>query len=308
MQQAISDNSKIALIGAPSSAGARKVGQEQAPKALRDAGLIQSLESSGHEVNDLGDTEVVTYTPDTGQPKQQNLSRVVNALEQVENQVDSAIKTNNWPLIIGGDCTITIGVLSALNKHYPSLGMIYVDGDVDLNTPETTLSGIFDGMVLAHILGKGAEELSHFGSHYPILDGRNITLFGYSAEAGGIDPVEKEHLKVTTMDKYPMEKVRDSATEAATRALQALESKVEHILIHFDVDVIDHDDFPAVDVPHHPGLKLEQVQDALKVFLKSPKSIGLVVTEFNASQDENGKLANQLVDLIQTCKGNGQGD
>ena len=96
--------------------------------------------------------------------------------------------------------------------------------------------------------------------------------------------------------------VRDSATETATRALQALESKVEHILIHFDVDVIDHDDFPAVDVPHHPGLKLEQVQDALKVFLKSPKSIGLVVTEFNASCDKNNKLAGRLVDLLRQAR------
>ena len=306
MQQATPDTSRIALIGAPSSAGARKVGQEQAPKALRAAGLIQSLETNGHEVNDLGDIKEVSFAPDTEHPKQQNLPLVLNTLDEVQDRVDSAIKTNNWPLIIGGDCTITIGVLSALAKHYPSLGMIYVDGDVDLNTPETTFTGAFDGMVLAHILGKGAEELSHFGPRYPILDGRNITLFGYSAEAGGIDPIEKEHLRVATMDKYPLEKVQDAAKDTAIEALQALESRVDHILIHFDVDVIDHDDFPAVDVPHHPGLKLEQVQEALKVFLKSKKTIGLVVTEFNASQDENGELANQLVDLIQTSKGQNQ--
>ena len=306
MQQIMPSTSKIALIGAPSSAGARKLGQEQGPKALRDAGLIQSLELSGHDVDDLGDTEVVTFTPDSEHPKQQNLSLVVNALEQVEHQVDSAIREKNWPLVIGGDCTITIGVLSALNKHYPSLGMIYIDGDVDMNTPETTYSGVFDGMVLAHILGKGARELSHFGPRYPILDGRNITLFGYSAEAGGIDPIEKEHLKVTVMDKYPKEKVEIAAATTAAQALDALENKVDHILVHFDVDVIDHDDFPAVDVPHQPGLRLEQVQEALKVFLKSKKTIGLVVTEFNASQDENGELASQLVDLIQTSKGRNQ--
>ena len=86
MQQAAPDTSKIALIGAPSSAGARKVGQEQAPKALRDAGLIQSLETSGHAVEDLGDIQVVTFTPDTEQPKQQNLPRVIKALQQVEQQ------------------------------------------------------------------------------------------------------------------------------------------------------------------------------------------------------------------------------
>ena len=217
--------------------------------------------------------------------------------------MDSAIKTNNWPLIIGGDCTITIGVLSALAKHYPSLGMIYVDGDVDLNTPETTFTGILDGMVLAHILGKGARELSHFGSRQPLLEEGNITLFGYSPQAGGVDPVETELLKDTKMARYPYQDVKDAAQEAATKAIEDLESKVDHILIHFDVDVIDHDDFPAADVPHSPGLKLKQVQEALKVFLRSPKSIGLVVTEFNASRDSDGRLARQLVDLIQTAKG-----
>jgi arginase len=293
---------KIALIGAPSSAGARKVGQEQAPQALRDAGLVQILEQDGHEIVDLGDTTVVSFVPDTAHPTQQNLPLVVDALKEVQERVDSAVTDNNWPLIIGGDCTVTIGVLAALNKHYPSLGMIYLDGDVDLNTPETTFSGVFDGMVLAHILGKGNEELSHFGCRHPILDGRNISLFGYSSEAGGIDPVEEEQLKVTTMDKYPMEKVRDAAATSAARALQTLESKVEHILVHFDVDVIDHADFPAVDVPHNPGLTFEDVQEALNIFLKSPKVIGLVVTEFRASQDSDGELAGKLAEMIRRAK------
>lgn len=302
MQQATPDNSKIALIGAPSSAGARHVGQEKAPNALRDAGLIQSLKTNGHEVKDLGDIEIVSFSPDPVHPRQQNLSRVVNVLEQVENQVNSAVTGKKWPLIIGGDCTITIGVLAALTQHFPSLGMIYLDGDVDLNTPESTFTGILDGMVLAHVLGKGAKELSHFGSRHPLLDGRNVALFGYSTQAGGIDPIEKEQLKVTTMDKYPLEEVQNAAGEAATRALQALESKVDHILVHFDVDVIDHDDFPAVDVPHHPGLKFKAVQDALKVFLRNPKTIGLVVTEFNASRDSDGRLASRLAELISEAK------
>lgn len=303
MQQDTPDPGNIALIGAPSSAGARMAGQEQGPKALRDAGLIQSLRINGHEVKDLGDIEEVAFSPDPENPRQQNLSRVGSVLKQVESKVGSALTDKQWPLIIGGDCTITIGVLAALTSHFKSLGMIYLDGDVDLNTPDTTLSGVFDGMVLAHILGKGAEELSHFGARYPLLEEDNITLFGYSPEAGGLDPVEMELLKDTIMAKYPLEDIKDAAQEDAIKALEDLESKVDHILVHFDVDVIDQEDFPAVDVPHDPGLKLKQVQEALKIFLKSDKTIGLVVTEFNASRDSDGKFANQLVDLIREAKG-----
>jgi arginase len=305
MKQSALDVNRIALIGAPSSAGARLVGQEQAPQSLRDAGLVQLLRSDGYEVVDLGDLAQASFTPDLQHPKQQNLSLVVNVLEQVASRVESALADGAWPLVIGGDCTITIGVLAALAKHFPRLGMMYLDGDVDLNTPETTHTGILDGMVLAHILGNGAEELSRFGSRYPLLEEQDITLFGYSTEAGGVDPVEIELLEDTRMAKYPMEKVRDGARDAATRAIRDLERKVDHILVHFDVDVVDVADFPAVDVTHDPGLGLLQVREALGIFLASKKSVGLVVTEFNATRDSDGTLALQLIELIREAKGRG---
>ena len=159
MKQSALDANRIALIGAPSSAGARLVGQEQAPQRLRDAGLVQLLRSDGHEVVDLGDLAHASFVPDPQHPKQQNLSLVVNVLEQVASRVEAALADGAWPLVIGGDCTVTIGVLAALTKHFPRLGMMYLDGDVDLNTPETTHTGILDGMVLAHILGRDVSPL-----------------------------------------------------------------------------------------------------------------------------------------------------
>jgi arginase len=305
MKQSALDANRIALIGAPSSAGARFVGQEQAPQSLRDAGLVQLLRSDGHEVVDLGDLAQASFAPDPQHPKQQNLSLVVSVLEQVANRVESALADGMWPLVIGGDCTVTIGVLAALAKHFPKLGLMYLDGDVDLNTPETTHTGILDGMVLAHILGEGAEELSRFGCRYPLLEEQDITLFGYSTEAGGVDPVEIRLLEDTRMAKYPMEKVRDGVRDAATGALRDLEQEVDHILVHFDVDVVDVADFAAVDVPHDPGLGLLQVREALSIFLESHKSVGLVVTEFNASRDSDGTLALQLIELIREAKGHG---
>jgi arginase len=181
--------------------------------------------------------------------------------------------------------------------------MVYVDGDVDLNTPATTSSGIFDGMVLAHILGEGAYELSHCGPRYPLLDEQDIALFGYSALAGGLDPVEIQLLENTRMAKHPLEKVKEQVHTAAAQALRKLERRAEHILVHFDCDVVDVDDFPAVDVPHKPGLSLLQAREALGVFLGSHKSVGLVVTEFNAGLDRDGKLARRLSVAIQSAIG-----
>ncbi|MDH3552751.1 MAG: arginase family protein, partial [Gammaproteobacteria bacterium] len=278
-RQGVFEKNNIALIGVPSSAGARQVGQEQAPQCLRAAGLVQRLISRGYSVMDLGDLNQVSYRRDTDNPKKQNLPLVLDVLGQVRESVKLAIANRAWPLILGGDCSITIGVIAAMIKHFPDLGLSYIDGDVDLNTPETTNTGIFDGMVLAHILGQGADELRQFGTRCPLLEEQQIALFGYSVQAGGIDPAEIDILRNTQMAKFPLEDIDADVQTAAIQALQELESKSDHILVHFDVDVVDYDDFPAVDVPHKPGLALAQAQEALGVFVGSRKSVGLVVTE-----------------------------
>ena len=288
----------LALMGVPSSAGARRTGQELTPQWLRDAGLLDRFRSAGIEAIDLGDLPKVSYRPDALNPKQQNLPAVVDMLKLVEQSVDNAAANHTWPLVIGGDCTITLGVIAGLVKRFPNLGLIYFDGDVDMNTPDTTISGIFDGMVLAHILGGGAEELSRLGPRYPLLQEQDITLFGYSLEAGGIDPVEVERLRDSVMAKVPAVEVNGKPGHAAAQALRDLEGKVENILIHFDVDVVDFDDFPAADVPHKPGLSLDQARKALEIFLASPKVVGLVLTEFNASRDGDGRLARRLIDTL----------
>lgn len=64
---------RIALIGVPSSAGARLVGQEHAPQSLRTAGLAEGLNMAGHEVVDLGDLPQVSFFPDT-EEKDANVS------------------------------------------------------------------------------------------------------------------------------------------------------------------------------------------------------------------------------------------
>ena len=298
MTESVYGAKKIALIGVPSSAGARQLGQEQTPRSVRLSGLVERLRSEGHDVLDLGNLTQVSFSPDSQNPKQQNLSRVLNVLRQVASAVDLAVANRAWPLVIGGDCTVTIGVLAGLAKHFANLGMIYFDGDLDLNTPETTTSGIFDGMGLAHILGGGVDELSHLGPRYPLLEQQKVTLFGYSAGAGGIDPVEVRLLQDMVMARYPLESINGRVQTAAAQALRELEGKVEHILVHFDVDVVDFDDFPAADVPHKPGLSLMKAKEALAVFLASPKAVGLVLTEFNAKRDSQAKLARRLIDMM----------
>ena len=59
----------VALIGVPSSAGARRTGQEGAPAALRAAGLLERLRAKGLDVADLGDLPTVYAVADVCRPE-----------------------------------------------------------------------------------------------------------------------------------------------------------------------------------------------------------------------------------------------
>ncbi|HEX9563765.1 MAG TPA: arginase family protein [Gemmatimonadaceae bacterium] len=299
-ERAAFDRGKIALIGAPSSAGARMVGQEQAPRFLRRYGLVDRLRSIGLTVVDMGDLPEVRFSPDVLNPSQQNLTAVLEVLRGVSHAVDTAVANRAMPLVVGGDCTVTIGVAATLCRRFVEIGLLYFDADADLNTPETTLTGILDGMVLAHIIGMGAPELANLGLQRPLIDEDRIALFGYNEDGGGLDPVEIEFLRRTRMAKYPLDQIERAVPQAAAHAVSSLQSRTEHFLVHFDVDVIDAVEFPAVDVPHRRGLSLSGTGEALSVMLQCRGTVGLVVTEFNAGHANSGRLAEILNEMI--CK------
>lgn len=287
---------KIKIIGVPSSAGARRVGQDRAPDSFRRAGLKESLEAGGLEVDSVYLDHVI-FRPDTAHAREQNLELVLAVSQEVAERVSEAVAENAKPVVLGGDCTITLGVVAGLIRHSPNLGLIYFDGDLDLNTPETTTSGIFDGMVMSHLIGNGSEVLAHIGDRYPLMREDDIALFGYNPAAGWIDPAEVQRLDECSMLKYPATQIRGKAARAATEALAQLNA-TEHVLIHFDVDVIDRRDFAAADVLHDHGLTFDEAMDALKVFTSSPKFAGLVITEFNSDRDKDGLLAKRLVEAL----------
>jgi arginase len=283
----------IALIGVPSSAGAHWPGQEKAPRVLRRAGLVTYLEAAGLEVIDYGDLPRVRFRPDRVQRHQQNLAAVIGVARQVAGQIDLALQGNAIPLVIGGDCTISLGVIAGFLHHDQDLSLLYFDGHVDLNTPATSPSGILDSMGLAHLIGEPgtAAELSHIGPRFPLLPEDKIVLFGYNP--GEINAPEQVILAQRRWLHYPLSEVQSRAAQAALEALTYLEQQARRFVVHFDVDVIDFTDFPIADVPQFSqGLMFREALACLAVFASSPNFCGLTVTEFNPDHaDEENVLA-----------------
>jgi arginase len=284
---------RLALLGVPSSAGAHWPGQEKAPRVLREARLVKRLESSGLPVSDLGDLPRTRFRPDPGHHPQ-SLEAVLRVVGSVADRVERIVRDGQVPLVLGGDCTIELGVISGFLRAGEDPALLYLDGGVDLFTPATNPTGILDSMGIAHMIGEPgvAEELARGGPRFPLMEDEKIVLFGYEP-----NPPETPVLQRRYMPRYPAGNVRDRPRELAAEAVALLEDLAERFVVHFDVDVIDFVDLPVADVPqHNAGLKFEEAIACLATFAASPAFGGLVITEFNPDHaDENGEMAARFV-------------
>jgi len=169
---------KIALIGAPSSAAAFSAGSEKAPAALRAAGLAEKLQAAGYEIVDYGDCAPRLFADDEEHRRARNLTEIVAGLNDLKTRAEIAVKSGALVLVLGGDCAQVIGLLTGARRYYKHINLLWFDRDADLNTPASTPSGRIDGMVVAHIIGRGAPELVRFWSEAPLVREPDVTLFG----------------------------------------------------------------------------------------------------------------------------------
>jgi arginase len=286
---------KIALIGAPSSAAAFLLGSEKAPATLRAGGLVERLQAAGYEVVDHGDCAPRLFADDEEHRRARNLTEIVAGLNDLKLRAELAVKSGALVLVLGGDCAQVIGLLAGARRYYHHLNLLWVDRDADLNTPASTPSGRIDGMVVAHILGKGAPELVRFWGESPLVREPDVTLFGLER----LDPPEQEFLAKSAMrHNYAGDIQFKGGARAAQEALGHMHADAHDFMLHLDVDVIAEEDFPAVNVPGSGGLRFEDVRLALAEFAKHKNLLGLDVAQYNPDKDPDGGGARKLVDLL----------
>src|SRR3984885_14854502 len=268
-------------------------GHEGAPGALRSAGLIDRLRSAGYEVADLGDDPVQLFQIDEESPRARNVAHVIQALEALKPRVEQAVKSGALPLILGGDCSIALATIAGARRYFRHISMIYVDRDADLNIPATSRTGCVDGMVVSHVVGRGAAELVRFWGEPPLVREPDLALFGVAR----LDPAEQEVLDRTPLRRYLASDVQRLGPAAAAQvAIERIHGNGNEFILHFDVDVIDG--FEATNYPGHGGLTLDQVREALAVFAKQKHLAAIEVTAYNPAKDPDGKGAKLIVDLL----------
>ncbi len=269
----------------PDSAGSYAAGQDQAPAALRGAGLIAALTDAGLAVHDDGDLPEQIWKPDRSRPYAQNVGAVVTGLQDLASRLGPLLAADNTVLVIGGNCTIALAVIAALRKlEAGTPGLLYIDRHFDLNIPDSTTDGALDWMGMAHALALPGcvDDLARaFGPH-PLLKPDQVAWLGIEASAATKwerDQADQLQLRVGSSESL----AADPATAVAT-ALAGLPAGP--LAVHVDVDVLDFTDSPLAESTdgRNAGPTLEQLSRGLLAAARDPRLRTLSIGELNPTR------------------------
>lgn len=290
----------VGVVGVPTSAGAFAPGQEAAPAALREAGLVEALEQVGLVVVDRGDREVWRWRPDREERRAQNLGKVVEIVRETAGRVEEALGAGELPLVLGGDCTVGIGTVAGTTAwDRGTVGVVYLDSHADLNVPESVHEGALDWMGLAHMLGvEGARrELVEVGPRVPLLEPEQVTLVGWGPEQA--TAFEREQIEALGLEVFDVDAVAADPTRAVEQAVASLEARCDRLVLHCDVDLVDFTDTPlSENWGRNEGLPYDKFLAVLRTLLEAPSLTAVTITELNPAHTEPG--AGAIERLVRT--------
>ena len=282
------------VIDVPSPLGLRPTGLENAPGALRAAGLHERLGSP-----DVVRIDVPPYSDvrdaETGILNPQGIAAVAR---DVARGVDAALDSGRFPVLLGGDCSIVRGPLLALRRR-GRYGLAFLDGHADFQHPDDEPNGEVASLDLAVATGRGPAVLADLDGLRPLVRDEDVALAGYRV-LGDNDHVLGEHVRDTAITVVDFSEVRG---RGAGQALQQVAETITKpdlagFWVHLDVDVLDDALMPAVDYRHPGGLSWEETGEILAGLLADGRAHGLDVTIFNPRLDPGGGIARRLSGLI----------
>ncbi|HSX29911.1 MAG TPA: arginase [Candidatus Saccharimonadales bacterium] len=289
------------VLGAPLDLGAENLGVDMGPSAFRYQGLVQKLESTGLQVNDLGDVSCKPRTAvPVGNPKMRHLEEVVRVNEAIAAHTERLMDKGEKALVLGGDHSVCLGAVSGASTALAgNIGLIYFDAHGDMNTDETSLTGNIHGMHLASLMGFGAPELSHVhGKHIKVQPKHLLHIGGCDLDQAEVDLMRREKLATFTMFD-----LLSQGLGPLFPLIDTLTKQVDNIWVSLDLDAIDALYAPGAGMPNQKGLTYREIAAIAQYIGEHCNVVGVDVVEYNPLQDIERKTAGLATELIATFFG-----
>lgn len=285
------------VLGVPLDSTGRFEGCQLLPGALRQAGLF-----AGASI-DAGNLQVTLAEPrrhpDTNITASDDLLAASHVIADATHEL---AQRGLRPLLVGGDCSMLLGVMNGLRRHDPEVGLITLDGHFDMHTPATSETGDAADMEIT-LLTDAASPFSSLDKTTPPLAWNRVAFIG-----------PRDHDEMTNLgsplphDLRPAPYIADlpaltemSIVSAAAGAAQYLrDTGATGFWLHVDLDVLTTADMPAVDYPQPRGLTWAQLHEATRLLVLDQDFCGLSIAVLNPSLDSDGTAVAATVEWLHT--------
>ena len=214
------------------------------------------------------------------------------------DHVVRATEAGQVPVSIAGDCCAAIGVAAGLQR-VASLQLaadrrsggqpflIWLDAHGDFNTWDTTPSGFLGGMPLAMIAGMGDLTMAQ-AVGLRRLEPEDILL----TDGRDLDP--EEHLLVDGSGITHLHSVMD---------LLDYPLPLRPLHVHFDVDVINPEDAPAMSYAVPGGPRANELAQVLHYLAGTGQIAAVSVSTWNPELDRDRRTRQVCLDLLDVLLG-----
>lgn len=191
---------------------------------------------------------------------------VSKALDQLDAEVEKVLQMGKFPLVFGGEHSITAGAIRPYARRYKKLAILHIDAHADLRD------------------GYDGEHYSHAAALCRTLDQKNVELYSFgirNISASEIPFLEKNKKRIKIY--WGREKDKWDYKEIAKNF------KGKDVYITFDIDGFDASLMPATGTPEPGGLFWDDAMKLIRTVAESAnKIVGADVNELAPKPNLHG--------------------
>lgn len=305
----------VGIVGVPFNGGQSKVGVDQGPVRMLNAGLKEQVQSLGWNVLLNSDFQKFIDLNPKGlettetQKRVRNSWHVGSATKEVAERVRLHQARGEMALTLGGDHSVAIGTVSGTASVHPEFCCVWVDAHADINTPYTSQSGNLHGCVLSFLLGLGTKDISGetmagFEWVKPVLTPDRLVYIGLR----DVDPGEKEIIKRLGIKAFSMHEVdRYGIGRTVEMALDHVNPNRDlPIHMSFDIDALDPSEVPSTGTPVRGGLTFREAHFLAEFVSETGLMVAFDLMELNpalGNEEQASKTTQNACSLVRAAMG-----
>jgi agmatinase len=191
--------------------------------------------------------------------------KTADALTQLEGEVEKVLKAGKFPIVFGGEHSITAGAIRPYARRYKNVAILHIDAHADLRD------------------GYDGEHYSHAAALRRALDHKNVSVYSFgirNISQSEIPFLEKNAHRVKIWwgrdkDKWNLKDIQKHF-------------KGKDVYVTFDIDGFDASLIPATGTPEPGGLFWDDAMRLIRAVAEVSNFIGADVNELAPKKELHG--------------------